>query len=152
MDVEKAKRTFPCYKDERGSVIFDSTKLPKQAKMQDIATAYRICRNGIVDDKAFLPSYCDVHSKDMDLSDPSSFSTSCFECVREAKKRLAFFGSKNPQAIIAQGYINSESGYTLRHNDKEPKPKKRSSHIDWWIYEEEEPWSYFKEVKTGYEK
>lgn len=113
---------------------------------------YRICRNGIVDADAFLSSYCDIHCKDMDLSDPSSFSTSCFEGIKDAKKRLAFFGKKNPLAIIAEGYIKSESGYTLRHNDKVPKPPKKSSHIDWWIYEEEEPWLYFKEVKMGYEE
>ena len=151
MDVEKAKRTFPCYKDASGSVIFDKTKLPPQAKQQEITTVYRICRNGIVDANAFLSSYCDVHNKDMDLSDPSSFSTSCFEVIKDAKKRLAFFSKKNPQAIIAKGYIKSESGYTLRNNDKVPKPKGKSSHIDWWIFVEEEPWSYFKELKTDYE-
>lgn len=152
MDAEKANRTFPCYRDKNGNVIFDKSKLPIQAEQQDIAAAYRICRNGIVDSKAFLPTFLDVHSKDLDLTNPSSFSTSCFERLKEAKKRLAFFGTKNPKAIIAEGSIKSESGYTLRHKDKVSKPSKASSHIDWWIYEEEEPWSYFKEIKTDYEQ
>lgn len=148
MDAEKAKRTFPCYKDENGKVIFDRTKLPQEAKMQDIATAYRVCRNGMVDSNAFLPSYLDVHNKETDITNPSTFSTSCFESFKEAKKRLAFFGSKNPQAILAKGSISAESGYTLRRKDKLPKPKNNKSHIDWWIFEGEEPWTYFKEVST----
>ena len=144
MNEEKAKKSFPCYRNAAGKVIFDHSKLPANAKQQDIEEVYRVCKKGKIDAEAFLSSYEEgLHNKDMDLDDPSTFSTSCFEKLRDAKLLCKCIKKWNPSPVIAKGHIVYDSGFSLR--DKDKAIPKKGSHVDWWIFDGEHPENYFEE-------
>ena len=142
MNIHKAKRTFRIYTDDNGNTIFDETKLPKAAKQQDISPVYRICVKGEINAEAFMSTYAaDYHNKDLDINNPSTFSTSCFSKVKDAQKLLICMKRHMPTPVIAQGKITSDSGYSLIDKDVNPKCKK--SHVNWWIFDDEHPENYF---------
>lgn len=142
MNKNKAEKVFPIYRDNNNIVIFDKTKLPEKAKQQDIFPVYRICIEGKINAEAFMSTYvANYHNKDLDINDSSTFSTSCFYKIKDAQKLLICVKKRAPTPVIAQGEITSDSGYSLKDKDINPKCKK--SHINWWIFEDEHPENYF---------
>lgn len=144
MNSEKVSKSFPCYRNAAGEVIFDINKLPKNAKQQEIKEVYRVCKKGKIDAEAFCCTYEEgIHNKEIDIKDPSTFSTSCYDKPKDAKRLCKCIKKWNPSPVIAKGYITYDSGYSLRDIDK--FPPKKGSHIDWWIFDEEQPENYFEE-------
>lgn len=144
MDSEKIKKTFPCYRNAADEVIFDLNKLPDNAKQQNIEEVYRVRKKGKIDADAFCSTYEErKHNIDLDLNDPSSFSTSCFEKLRDAKQLYNCIKKRTPNPVIAKGHITYDSGFSLREKDK--SVHKKGSHVDWWIFCEEHPEDYFEE-------
>ena len=87
MNSGKIKKSFPCYRNAIGEVIFDHNMLPDNAIQQNIEEVYRVCKKGKINVEAFLSSYEEgIHNKDIDISNPSTFSTSCFEKPKDAKR------------------------------------------------------------------
>ncbi len=144
MNSEKVKKSFPCYRNAAGEVIFDSSKLPDNAKQQNIEEVFRICKKGKIDAEAFHSTYEEgTHNKDIDLNDPSTFSTSCFEKLKDAKRLFKCIKKWNPSPVIAKGHIAYDSGFSLC--DKDRFMPKKGSHVDWWIFCGEHPENYFEE-------
>ena len=90
-------------------LIYRKKKLEKQE-------LEKICKWGELNQHAFISTYEEVLERDgnvndLDLNDISSFSTSCFEKEKDAKRMMKFFTKKNPQAILAYGNIKKKRDY-----------------------------------------
>lgn len=136
VDIETLKKKFP-----HG---FPVERLPEGAKEENI-TAYRICRSGKVEAASFLPTYLDEISKvkEIDDEDMGYYSLSVFEKASEAKRMLKFFRGKQPCAIAAKGVTDASCGMTQRTKERTGK---KTSHIDWWLYEGAVPHLFFLET------
>lgn len=133
VDIETLKKKFP-----KG---FPVERLPEGAKEENIV-AYRICRSGKVEAASFLPTYLDEISKvkEIDDEDMGYYSLSVFEKASEAKRMLKFFRGKQPCAIAAKGVTDASCGMTQRTKERTGK---KTSHIDWWLYEGATPHLFF---------
>ena len=144
MDSILAKKVFPCY--------MQKIELPLEAKEEEL-TVYRICKHGRVDAESFLSSYEEYAKQgrlaDLDLQDVSSYSLSCWEKMKDARRSLVFFTKKEPRAIAAIGITSAKCGIVQR--TRERKGKNAKSHIDWWLYQGGKPCEYFKEVELSNE-
>lgn len=144
MDIEKAKKVFPKFFENFGY------KIPEGAKEENIEV-YRLCLNGVIDREAFIGTYETIFikktnkNKDVpkDSTNPSHYSTSCFEKKKDARRKLICFTKYFPKVIMAKGITAKECGPCQRTKDRE---KINTSHIDWWIYENSHPEKYFLEV------
>lgn len=138
MDKEKLKKTFPCYRDSYGTILFNQSMLPKEAIQQDFDEVFRLCLNGEVNHDAFLCTYLDPFNnrdKSKELDNCSTFSTSCKKKYNGIRRLKVCMQKNHPKAVVAKGRISADSGYSYY--------KKKEDHIDWWIFEEEKPEEYF---------
>lgn len=121
--------------------------IPEGACEQSIEV-YRICKTGAVEKESFLSSYEEYEQRNdldsLDLNDPGSYSVSCYEKRRDARRKLMFFTKKEPRAIPAFGKTEPSCGPCQK--TRERIKGKKDSHVDWWIYQNVAPWLYFKEV------
>lgn len=137
-------------------VVFPSymkVEVPKGAKKQSI-DVYRICKSGTVDQDSFMTTYEEYAQRDdldsLDLTDPGSYSVSCYEKRKDARRKLMFFTKRHPKAIAAFGKTQPCCGPCQK--TRERKPNRKDSHIDWWLYCDATPWMYFKEVTIDEQK
>lgn len=141
MNVEHAKKVFP--------VFFPKNIVPKDAEYTE-KEVYRVCRSGKIDHDAFLSTYEDVVIKklyqinNIDFNDPGTYSTSTFENIKNARNILKCICKYSPPALLAFGTIKAEYGPCQLTKLREPKRK--DSHVDWWIFDEVDPSSEFREV------
>ena len=140
MTNEHMQKCFPAYIPEEEIIIAGAK--------ENEYNVYRICKWGELNQHAFISTYEEVLERDgnvndLDLNDISSFSTSCFEKEKDAKRMMKFFTKKNPQAILAYGNIKKETGLSQKTSERKPKQK---SHVDWWIYKDSIIYSDFKKV------
>ena len=125
--------------------------LPQDASFEN-RVVYRIIKNGIINRDSFLSSFEEdaknniVRKIALDLMNPSTYSTSCFDNKSKARKMLKFFMKRNPAAFLAKGITAIECGPSqvtfCRTNDKNDK-----AHIDWWIYDDSKPHVFFEKAE-----
>ena len=116
---------------------------------------YRACRTCNVDKESFLNSYeeagCAVSERHK--NNPSSYSMSVYsepkDVLRFTEADRRFHQSSNEKFPrpwkAAQGMTNCECGphkRSLSCIGRDGRPKK-TSHVDWWLYENAEPWLNF---------
>lgn len=155
MNVLAAKKTFPCYRNEQGVVIFSAENIPLSATEIERKNVYRICFNGVIDKEAFDCTYISYKRRNRtlrpkDLRKPDCFATSCFADLNDALVKKEAWSGNNPSLIIAIGDITKDSGVSC--TDESLKNNGNNSHINWWIYLEYEPHKHFKlfeEMKTN---
>lgn len=139
MDKENSLRIFPVFMKRHIQCP------PNEARAEEVEV-YRICKTGCIEQASFLPSYLEYEKNGcldrLDLNDVGSYSLSCFAKARDARNKLIFFTKKEPRAIAAKGITSADCGVIQRTRERK---KTRDSHIDWWLYENAEPWKYFKE-------
>lgn len=134
---------------------FESEILPPEAKHED-KNVYRVIKNGEINRDSFISTFEEIKrglrnepKKGINLKDPGTYSTSCFEnredvqyvldiCMKNKKK-------DKPRAFIAKGVTEKHCGPSQA--TRERKMDKKDSHVDWWIYEDSSPDLYFKEDK-----
>ncbi len=108
-------------------------------------TVYRACATGKVDRLSFLNSYeengfCTILG--LAENDPSQYSLSTFEKPRDVKRFATMNSSFKISFKIAKGTTNPIYGYSQRTKERD-KSKKKSSHVDWWLYENATPENEF---------
>lgn len=140
MNIEELRQKYP--------PGFPVEKIPEGAKEESI-NVFRICRSGRVETASFLPTYLDelAMTKENDGAEPDIgyYSMSTFFKENEARKKLKFFRGKHPKAILASGCTEPICGLCQR--TRERKGKTARSHVDWWLYQEAQPHTYFKEME-----
>lgn len=127
---------------------FETDILPEEAKEEN-KSVYRVIKYGSINRESFISTYEEMQrkliprKKRMDLNDPGIYSTSCNMKYDEAEYALNIFMRHHPKAFIARGETEGTCGPCQLTSERE---KRSDSHVDWWIYEESQPQTYFKEV------
>lgn len=127
---------------------FPVSSLPDGAKEQRIEV-FRVCRTGKVESDSFLPSYLDELSQTKEhFNEPfdiGDYSLSTYWKEKEAKNKLKFFRGRQPCAILAKGITEPVCGICQKTKERTGT---KSSHVDWWLYVDASPHTYFEEVQT----
>lgn len=114
-------------------------------------TVYRACATGNTDKESFLNSF---EENDFKISaggnydDPSEYSLSTYTKFRDVKRFMNLTSKYKVPFTIAKGITNPICGPSLETKiwKQALGQKSKSSHVDWWIYEDAEPWLNFKVV------
>ena len=134
--------------DKKFPSYFDNFTLPEGAKEQKISV-FRACKTQKVEKESFLPTYEENnfnHCEGNDSSDPGSYSLSTYEKPKDVKRFAATNRNFNPPFKIAMGFTEPVCGLCQRTKDR--KPKHKSSHVDWWLYENATPHDYFTLIEN----
>lgn len=141
--MNKLRKKFPSY--------FDRFELPEGAKEQRIEV-FRACKTSKIDKESFIPTfeengYSYLHNDDS--SDPGVYSLSTYEKLKDIKRFAVTNRDCRPPYKIAKGITEPECGPSQRTKErkKERNPKYKSSHVDWWIYENEKPHQHFELIE-----
>lgn len=111
---------------------FRDNLLALDAKEQQLKV-YRICKQGKVDEEAFISSMEESlrkgkRRKFRNPNDVGNYSTSCHMDISDSRKILQHVLRNPPKAIIAEGTIQSEKG--LSQITSERNPDQKDSHVD----------------------
>lgn len=112
---------------------------------------FRACATGKVDRESFLNTFeengfCVSLGKEND--DPQEYSLSSYKKFRDVKRFMAIDSRFGVPFKIAKGITNPVHGICLETKEwkKRLGIKYKGSHVDWWLYEDAEPWKEFEEV------
>ena len=136
MSVEKA---FPAY--------FKKFELPVWARPQKLSV-YRACATGKVEKDSFINTYeengfCVLPGADE--SDPSQYSLSTYMKYKDVKRFMKLTSKYCVPFVIAEGRTNPAYGICLETKEWKQHlgEKTKSSHVDYWLYENATPWLDF---------
>lgn len=117
--------------------------MPEGAREESIKV-YRACRSGKCDKASFLPSYEENNFMLNPLAnekDPAGqYSLSSFEKPRDVKRYVGVMSDMKVPYQIAIGETNPIHGVVQRTKER---TKKRTSHVDWWLYKDARPYEEF---------
>lgn len=130
-------------------------KIFKNGKEENIEV-YRVCKYGRDITIGFLNYYEEViqglkmvrnrqatlekYSKNID-----SLSVSCYYLLDD----IIYYYSVTlkdsyPERILLKGITSNVCGLSQRTSERK---EKNDSHVDWWLYKDVKPWTFFKEEK-----
>lgn len=127
---------------------FETDILPEGAKKENKAV-YRVIKYGTINRDSFIGTYEEIQrglippKKKMNLKDPGLYSTSCNIEYSETEYALNMFMRHYPRPFIAKGETEATCGPCQLTAEREERD---DTHVDWWLYEETEPQTYFSEV------
>lgn len=136
-NLKRIEKIFPDY--------FQRFKLPDGAREERIKV-YRACRSGKCDKDSFLPSFEEngyVINPFVDSSDPGQYSLSTFEKPKDVKRFAGVMSDMKIPYQIAIGETDPRHGLVQRTKER---TKKRTSHVDWWLYKDASPYEEFKMI------
>ena len=140
--IKRIEKIFPDY--------FQRFKLPDGAR-EELIKVYRACRSGQCDKESFLPSFeengCVINPL-ADSADPGQYSLSTFEKPKDVKRFAGVVSDMKIPYQIAVGETNSRHGLVQRTKERS---KKRTSHVDWWLYKDASPHEEF-EIIVNFEE
>ncbi len=145
MKVENAKKKFPSY--------FENFEMPMWAREQELEI-YRACPTGKVEKESFLNTFEYNGFKvnaGASVEDPAQYSLSGFMKYKHVKRFATIDSRYGIPHKIAKGITKPIHGICLETKEwkKELGDKKyKGSHVDWWLYEDSEPWIEFEEVSV----
>ena len=135
-DTEKRiEKIFPDY--------FKRFVLPDGAK-EEYIKVYRACKSGKCDRASFLPSFEEsgfVLNPLSDATDPGQYSLSTYEKPTDVKRFAGVMSDMQVPYTIAIGETNPIHGLAQRTKER---TKKRTSHVDWWLYKDASPYNEFE--------
>lgn len=142
MTQQKMKQIFPAF--------FENFKLPETAKPQELLV-FRACRTRTIEKESFLPTYVENGYKievGESEHDPKQYSMSCSAKAKALKRFVAVDSRYQPPLLLAVGVTHPDCGVSCMTRDylNETKQQRKSQHVDWWLYEDAEPWRHFKEI------
>ena len=137
--IKRIEKIFPDY--------FQRFKLPDGAR-EELIKVYRACRSGQCDKESFLPSFeengCVINPL-ADSADPGQYSLSTFEKPKDVKRFAGVVSDMKIPYQIAVGETNPRHGLVQRTKERS---KKRTSHVDWWLYKDASPHEEFEIIVT----
>ena len=139
MDAENIRKKFPAY--------MANIQLPKCAKEQPIVV-YRACPTRRIERNSFLNSFEENGFKplpNLPEDDPQQYCLSTSYKAKDLKRFVSINARFQPPYLLVKGVTEPSCGVSCRTNEWKKKGK-RNYHVDWWLYEEAEPWKYFEEV------
>lgn len=142
MNKEQGEKKFPSY--------FENFEIPEWARAQELEV-FRACPTGKVDKGSFLNTYEQNGfsvSVGKEVNDPQEYSLSSYTKYRDVKRFATMDSQFGIPYKIAKGITNPIHGICLETKEwkKNLGIKYKGSHVDWWLYENAEPWKEFEEV------
>lgn len=151
--MNKLIKKFPAY--------FQNFVLPDGAVELELEV-YRACKSNCVDKESFTPTFEELEynklsenqlkevlsNRSMKINDPSLYALSTFEKPKDVKRFAITNSACRPPMRIAKGITSTKCGLTQRTKER---TRKRTSHVDWWLYSESNPHEYF-ELIDDFEK
>lgn len=131
---EKNIKEFPKF--------FAQLGLPPEGAKEESIEVYRACRSGQCDKNSFLPTFIE---KNIDSPEYEECSLSVYEKPKDIKRFCDMNSDMGIPYKIAIGKTNPVYGKVQR--TKARMKKYRSSHIDWWLYEDATPHKEFKLIE-----
>lgn len=131
--LQRIEKIFPDY--------FQRFQLPDGAREESIKV-FRACRSGKCDKDSFLPSFEEngfVLNPLADSMDPGQYSLSTFEKPTDVKRFAGVMSDMQVPYQIAIGETDPRHGVVQR-------TKKRTSHVDWWLYKDAMPYVEFEMI------
>ncbi|MCL2049780.1 MAG: hypothetical protein FWG87_13755 [Defluviitaleaceae bacterium] len=130
---EGIEKEFPSY--------FKNFKLPDGASESSIEV-YRACKTRKVEKPSFLPTFeennfCEPENP----TEPSEYSLSVYEKPKDVKRFASLNGNYSPPWKIAKGTTEPCCGRVQRTSER---TKEKTSHVDWWLYENALPHEHFE--------
>lgn len=130
--------------------FFHNFSLPEAAKEQQLKV-FRACCTRDIEPESFLPTYVQNGYKVMigsKADDPRQYSLSCDTRAKELKRFVVVDSRYQPPWLLAIGVTHPLCGISCMTKDylSETPQQRKSSHVDWWLYKEAEPWKHFKEI------
>lgn len=135
--LKRIEKIFPDY--------FQRFQLPEGAREESIKV-YRACRSGKCDKNSFLPSFEEngyVLSPFADVADPGQYSLSTYEKPTDVKRFASVISDMKVPYQIAIGETSPRHGLVQRTKER---TKKRTSHVDWWLYKDASPYDEFEMI------
>lgn len=132
--LKRIEKIFPDY--------FEKFELPNGAREESIKV-HRACRSGKCDKDSFLPSFEEngfILNPLADPTDPGQYSLSTFEKPTDVKRFAGAMSDMQVPYQIAVGNTNPIYGVVQRTKER---TKKRTSHVDWWLYKDASPYDEF---------
>lgn len=142
MNEKQGEKKFPSY--------FENFEMPEWAREQELEV-YRACATGKVDKKSFLNSF-EENGFQVSLGgeedDPQEYSLSSYTKFKDVKRFMTMDSRFGVPFKIAKGITKPIHGICLETKEwkRNMGIKYRGSHVDWWLYENAEPWKEFEEV------
>lgn len=136
-NLKRIEKIFPDY--------FQRFKLPEGAH-EELIRVYRACRSGKCDKDSFLPSFEEsgyINNPLIDVTDPGQYSLSTFEKPKDVKRFAGVMSDMKVPYKIAVGETNPRHGLVQRTRER---TKKRTSHVDWWLYKNAVPYEEFEMI------
>ena len=143
IDKEQAEKKFPSY--------FANFEIPKWAREQELEV-FRACATGKVDKDSFLNSFEENGfqvSLNGEIDDPQEYSLSTYTKFKDVKRFMTLDSRFGVPFKIAKGVTKPIHGICLETKEWKKNlgiKKYKGSHVDWWLYENAEPWKEFEEV------
>ena len=140
------KKKFPAY--------FKNFIIPEWAREQRL-DVFSACPTGKVDRLSFLNSFEENGFKLLDeerKDDPSQYSLSVCTKYRDIKRFMTMTSKYKKPFVIAKGFTNPSYGICLETKEwkKNIGEKYKGSHVDWWLYEDAEPFKDFEVYNNEY--
>lgn len=136
--LKHIEKVFPDY--------FQRFKLPDGAR-EEFIKVYRACRSGECDKASFLSSFEQngyvINDPFADPTDPGQYSLSTFEKPKDVKRFAGVISDMKVPYKIAVGKTNPRHGLVQRTRER---TKKRTSHVDWWLYRDASPYEEFEMI------
>lgn len=142
MNREQAEKKFPSY--------FVNFEIPEWAREQELEV-FRACATGKIEKESFLNTYEENGfsvSQGKEIDDPQEYSLSSYRKFKDVKRFMTMDSRFGVPFKIAKGKTNPMHGICLETKEWKKKlgVKYKGSHVDWWLYENAEPWIEFEEV------
>lgn len=142
MDERTVAKIFPQY--------FENFQLPSAAIEQEIEV-YRACPTRKIEKASFLNTYEQNGFKvspDGRIDNPQEYCLSTYIRLKDIKRFVIIDSKYQPPWILAKGRTTTIDGKSCKSKDWKHC---RNSHVDWWLYENAEPWQAFEETTYEYE-
>lgn len=127
-----------------------------------IDNVYRVANYGENNRDAFLSTFLtnikdslntnnrDVCKAQEQTYDIGTYSTSLYAKAKRAKNILLLLERKYNGPILLKGTVLPEYGMSMYTRDSKTRDvNKKSSHIDWWVYKDEDPSEHFEIVEVN---
>lgn len=136
--MEDVQGRFPSY--------FDVFEMPPGAQPQRI-TVHRACGTGTIDRRSFLSTFeeqgCEYQEGD-DPEDPGLYSLSTYERPKDVRRFMTLTSKYDSPFQIAVGCTEPLCGPCQRTRER---TRRKTSHVDWWLYEGASPEDYFEMIE-----
>jgi hypothetical protein len=113
---------------------------------QDL-NVYRVAKSGVIEEATFYSTFEEEQKglrkskKKLDLSNPSTYSTSCCLNKEALKYFLGLVMQSKPEARVIKGTTETTCGLS-QITGKRTKKDKDMEHVDWWLYKDVFPTSF----------